>query len=306
MPCRLSQESLLRLKQSFSSDGDISRIENLSVSDLDKAYTLSTSLPESLDIPVKPNPRQTQLATSDAKNHVFTFNNKYSEKSHASASIPASTGKFGGSPRIRSTESIHLPSAEPKLDTISENPLSRENTAPAIQPNIISRKPLKGRPNLTCLVNSDIASLSTVLGSHSTASVGDIRFQNSFQNISSRNSHLSASNSCIFDDPGWLMENKRTSGNFESLKSIIPPLPIAKERDIKWFIKAQNKPKNPREDIDYFKNRNKSYVGLNSSSGFGNSNSLEIIAREKMQRKNKKNKKSNSKLIRPVSPYFED
>lgn len=278
----------------------------MSVSDLDKEYTLSTSLPESLDIPVKQNLRQTHLPTTEAKNNVFTLNKKYSEKAHASASIPASTGKFGGSPNIRSTESIHLPSAEQKLDTISENPLSRENTVSAIKPNIISRKPLKEHPNLTCLVNSDIASLSTVLASHSTASVGDIRFRNSFQNISSRNSHLSASNSCIFDDPGWLMENKQARGNFESLKNIIPSLPIAKERDIKWFIKTQNKPKNSREDLDYFKNRNKSYVGLNSSSGFGSSNSLEIIAREKMQRKNKKNKKSNSKLIRPVSPYFED
>ncbi|XP_053400583.1 uncharacterized protein LOC123558409 [Mercenaria mercenaria] len=301
---RLTQENLRRMKQSFQSDGGISSLEELSISDLDKAYTLSTSLPESIDIPFK---QSTKSVNFDAalRNSVTP---KYTEKSHAIPNIPASTGKFGGSPKIRSTESIQMPSAEPKLDTITENPLSRENTC--ISQKGSPTKRLREHPNLTRILSGgDVTALSTVLTSHSTASVGDIRLQNSFQNLSSRNSYLSASNASIFDDPRWLMENKKTSGGdnaFQSIKNLIPSIPKEKERDPKWFMKTPKIPDVSREDMEYYKSRNKFYVGLNSGPRKGSTSSLEIIQREKMRRKHEKGKPDKPKLVRPVSPHFED
>ena len=297
------------MRQSFPSESGISRFDELS--DLDKAHTLSTSLPESIDIPFKDSPRVLNIPDKNEGLPRPPVTPKYTEKSHASPSIPPSTGKFGGSPRMKSVDSIPMPGNESKLDTIKENPLSRENTLLSQKGRTSSSKKLKEHPNLTRIVNGgDITVLSTVLTSHSTASVGDIRFQSSLQNISSRNSYLSASNASIFDDPAWLMENKKAPKGddaFLVIKNLAASIPKEKEKEMdpKWFTRVPKNPDSSREDMEYFKNRNKFYVGLNGV-GKGGSSSLDIIQRERMKRKQKTNKKDKPKLVRPTSPHFED
>lgn len=280
------------MKQSFTSEEGMSRLSDLSVFELDKAFTMSTSLPESLDY----LPKQTPKAKKDSETQVSP---KYSEKSHASTSIPPSTGTFGSSPRA---VAMQLPRVEPKLDMISENPLSRENTAFLLKSSPSKR--LHEHPNLT-RIHGDVKSLSfsTSLDSQRTASVGDIRLQNSFQSIS-RSSHLSASNASIFDDPDWLNENKKPHGEqiFESIKNLIPSIPKGNGNYSNWFTESKKKSEMPREDIDYFTSRNKAFVGLSADKGKGGFTSLEIIAHEQIRRKNRmKTNKTNPRLVRPAS-----
>lgn len=259
---------------------------NLPVLALDKAYTVSSSLPESIDIPstasTHTSPRVETERIPSSRENVIPW-------SPARAKIPESTGKFGG--ECASPGFIATVTHDNTLHTIDENPLSRENTF-----SWMSSK--NKRPH-------DVSALSVYSyrpSSRSTASVGDIRLQNSLQNVS-RISHLSASNASIFDDPVWLMENKQeTEKNqrLEQLKEFIPNFP--KHRDTKWFLRPNNAPTSvPREDLEYMKRRTSVNIGQMNGTSFWavkKSSSLEIINNEK-KRQMTKLKKTKPKLVTP-------
>ncbi|KAH3834049.1 hypothetical protein DPMN_107367 [Dreissena polymorpha] len=272
---------------------------NIPTHELDKAYTVASSLPESVDLPDIPQDTAKRRPADGVP--VFSTRLGVLEKSHASPKIPRSTGKFGGSPDSYQFPEEGVPSPpEPRLDTITENPFSRENTGTSGL-----AKSLREHPDMiTGLKNRGADSMNT-FRTTSTASVGDIRLGNSLQNVS-RISHLSASNATIFDDPDWLLQNAATDNPIVTLKNLLPSLP--KQRDTNWFLKMPKRTDSvgAREDLLYINNRTRRSIGLNNSADWAmkKSSSLEIIEREKRRRKEKA--KRNKTVVLPASPHSGD
>ncbi|KAL4230760.1 hypothetical protein ACF0H5_011135 [Mactra antiquata] len=307
---RLSKDVLKNSKVAFPSLDSISKDKDTSVFELDKAFTMSTSLPESLDhYSTFSSSRQGSRGmkgvegfSSETINTDITDLPKYSERSHATSKIPESTGKFGGPSTMPSFESVLMPAMDSRLDTITENPLSRENTSMSLSQKDNRLKKLQ--QNLLRMRNGDVTARSTpVTASDGTASVGDIRLH-SFQSIS-RFSHLSASNASIFDDPGWLHENSKPSETaFERLKNLLPTFVRSREKDSKSFLQAPKVSAISREDLDYFLSRNKTTVGVHLLSQ--KSTSKEIIARAKTKRNKQDNKPGKPKFVQPTTPHIND
>lgn len=276
---------------------------NLSAVDLDKAYTASTSLPESLDeppdFPAFPVPKEkARTADTGSSGSATTLKSNVSVRSQPVPKVPESTGKFGSTNSV-SNESVTYPNKEKRLETITENPLSRPNTVETGRPESAARK-LREYPNLTQRIGTTQVSPAT---SHSTASVGLIHLQNSFNTLRS-------SNASIFDDPSWLSENTKSSTDhiFHFMRNLQAGLGKTKEKDPKWFLKTPVKPYDNRKDLNYTSMKANQYTGLNSTNGWNvnRSQSLQIIRKgRELQLEKRKAIKSSKRIGQPTTQHSE-
>ena len=267
------------------------KLSNLSALELDKAYIASTSLPENLDCPSEfqevSTRRKKTINTvkhdSNISGSNATLQSNISTRSQLLPKIPRSTGKFGTSkqPSLESLVVELPPLREHRLETITENPMSRPTTVESTRLNGSVKKP-RDYPN--CLLDSE-ANHKSPTSSHSTASVGGIDLNQSFRTLSS--SHLSASSVSIFDNPTWLQENKQshTDNVFQFMKNLHSGFKQNKDKDSKWFTKSHPRPQETRRDLEFNSLRTKQYTGLNSAAvwNINRSQSLQIIRKGKHQ-----------------------
>lgn len=249
---------------------------------------MSTSLPESLDcqsgITSQTSLRQPQktIKSSDRVSSDPTVRARSSNVTPRSAPtprIPESTGKFGTKVLPRESTSLPIFSVDQRLETITENPLSRQSTAVWSTRQDTPSKTLREVPTLTQRYSSIHKSPAGL--SNSTVSAGDVHLSTSLSR--SKASHLSASNATIFDDPSWLLENSKSpvESAFNFMKGLVGGLPRMKDKDPKWFLKIPPKTQDNRKDLEYINSKTSNYTGINSSWNPKKSESLKIIGKAK-------------------------
>ncbi|WAQ99094.1 hypothetical protein MAR_023467 [Mya arenaria] len=166
-------DSLSRSKK-YPSTGSVAI--DIPLMELDKAYTLSSSLPESIDIPFasSPCPRANHNfpkdQTAEQREDVPSTRANVLPRSHASPKIPESTGKFGDSQTSPVSVEPPLPLLEKRLDTITENPLSRENTSSRISNKTGHSKRLQLYPDSNRLSSREMSVYTLRPFTRSTAS----------------------------------------------------------------------------------------------------------------------------------------
>lgn len=270
--------------------------------DLDRSSTVSTSLPESLNCSseisfnyIAPEkPKNKCKATKVSVETPTSSNSSKSSRQPPSPKIPESTGKFGR--RIVSKESLALSIPDQRLETITENPLSRPTTVNTeVVQQCENSKTFKEYPHSTEGLDLDHVSPQ----SKSTASVGAVHLN------TSRLSHISSSNASIFDDPSWLLENSKSSSDkiFMFMRNALPNFKIDHGKDHKWFMNSQHQKPANRTDIDYLKA--KSSIRLQGSKPWSvkRSQSLQIIENER-NRGLRNTGKTKTTLDRPKSLHL--